>query len=308
MASHLPMRKQRTLLVRYALPSLALFTLASLAHAADTSVIARVGGKDITVAEIEPYLSKVESSDREKLLKNPAALNQIVRKLIAQQLIYKEAVASGWDKQPEVIAQLDQLKQGAIAETYLQSVAKVPDNYPSAADVEATFQARKASLIVPRQLLISQIFIPRPAEAAEVEKASDRVEALAKSLKQPNADFKAIAQSVNDDPQGQGRGGEIGWLAETDIQPEIRSRLAGLPKNGITEIIKQADGWYILKVSDIKESRPATLDEVRDQITQLLRNERARLNREAYLAKIQQQNPISINELDLSKLLTAGQN
>lgn len=299
------MRKQRTLLGRYALPSLALFTLASLAHAADTSVIARVGGKDITVSEIEPYLSKVESSDREKLLKNPAALNQVVRKLIAQQLIYKEAVASGWDKQPEVIEQLDQLKQGAIAETYLQSVAKVPDNYPSAADVEATFEARKASLIVPRQLLISQIYIPRPTDAAEVEKASARVEALAKTLKQPNADFAAIALSVNDDPQG-GRGGEIGWLAETDIQPEIRSRLTGLPKNGITEIIKQADGWYILKVSDIKESRPATLDEVRDQITQLLRNERARLNREAYLAKIQQQNPISINELDLSKLLTAG--
>jgi len=301
------MRKQRTLLVRYALPSFALFTLASLAHAADTSVIARVGGKDITVAEIEPYLSKVESSDREKLLKNPAALNQIVRKLIAQQLIYKEAVASGWDKQPEVIEQLDQLKQGAIAETYLQSVAKVPDNYPSAADVEATFEARKANLILPRQLLISQIFIPRPADATDLEKASARVDALAKSVKQPNADFNAIALKVNDDPQG-GRGGEIGWLAESDIQPEIRGRLSALPKNGITEVIKQDDGWYILKVSDIKESRPATLDEVRDQITQLLRNERARLNREAYLAKIQQQNPISINELDLSKLLTTGQN
>lgn len=201
--------------------------------------------------------------------------------------------------------QLEQLKQGAIAETYLQSIAKVPDSYPSEADVEAAYQARKATLIVPRQLQLSQIYIARPADSnkAALEKAGARVEALTKSLKQPSADFAAIAQTVADDPELEGRGGEIGWLAETDIQPEVRSRIGSLPKGGLSEVIKLPDGWYILKVQDIKESRPATLDEVRDQLTQLLRNDRARLNREAYLAKLQQQNPVSLNELELAQLI-----
>jgi len=295
---------------RHALAGLAFLSLTSLASAADSAVIAKVGDTTIKLDEIKPFFAKLSETDRDALTKNPSALNQVVRKLIIQQLLYKEALASGWEKQPEVIAQLEQLKQGAIAETYIQSIAKVPDNYPTAAEVEATFDAKKATLIVPRQLQLSQIYVPRPSDQdkAAVDKAAARVEAIAKSLKAPNADFAAIAQSVSTDPELNGRGGEIGWLTETDIQPEVRSRISSLPKGGLTEVIKLPDGWYILKVQDIKESRPATLDEVRDQIVQALRNERARLNREAYLAKIQQQNPVSINELELSQLINTAKN
>jgi parvulin-like peptidyl-prolyl isomerase len=296
---------------RHTLAGLAFLSIASLASAADSSaVIAKVGDTTIKLDEIKPFFAKLSASDRDALTKNPAALNQVVRKLIVQQLLYKEALTAGWEKQPEVIAQLEQLKQGAIAETYIQSIAKVPDTYPTAAEVEATYDAKKATLIVPRQLQLSQIYVPRPSDQdkAAVDKAAARVEVIAKSLKAPNADFVAIAQSVATDPELNGRGGEIGWLTETDIQPEVRSRISGLPKGGLTEVIKLPDGWYILKVQDIKESRPATLDEVRDQIVQALRNERARLNREAYLAKIQQQNPVSINELELSQLINTAKN
>lgn len=295
---------------RQVLAGLAFLSIASLASAADSAVIAKVGDTTIKLDEIKPFFAKLSSTDRDALTKNPAALNQVVRKLIVQQLLYKEALANGWEKQPEVVAQLEQLKQGAIAETYIQSIAKVPDSYPTAAEVEATYDAKKATLIVPRQLQLSQIYIPRPSDQDKtaVDKAAARVDAIAKSLKAPNADFSAIAQTVANDPELNGRGGDIGWLTETDIQPEVRSRISTLPKGGLTEVIKLPDGWYILKVQDIKESRPATLDEVRDQIVQALRNERARLNREAYLTKIQQQNPVSINELELSQLIGTAKN
>jgi len=295
---------------RPVLTGAALFSVITLAQAADTAVIAKVGDVSITATEIEPYFAKISKGDRDALEQNPAALTQVVRKLIAQQLLYKEAVANGWERQPEVVAQLEQLKQGAIAETYLQSIAKVPDSYPSAAELDAAYQARKATLVLPRQLQLSQIYVARPADSdkAAVDKAAARVEAIAKGLKQPGADFAAVAESVANDPEIEGRGGELGWLVENDIQPEVRTRIASLNKGGLSEIIKLPDGWYILKVQDVKESRPATFDEVREQLTQLLRNERARLNREAYLAKLQQQNPVSLNELALSQLIkTQGQ-
>lgn len=295
---------------RPALAGLAFLSLTSLATAADSQVIARVGDTDIKVNEIEPFFSKLSEADRDALTKNPAALNQIVRKLIVQQLLYKEALTNGWEKEPAVIAQIEQLKQNAIAETYLQSIAKVPDNYPSPAELDAAYQAKKATLIVPKQVKVSQIFIARPPEEnkAAVDKAAAQVEALAKSVKQSGADFDAIAKTVGENPEIEGRGGDIGWLAENDIQPEVRTRIASLTKGGISEIIKLPDGWYILKIQDVKESRPATFDEVKDQLTQLLRNERARLNREAYIAKIQQQNPVSINELGLSQLVEVPKN
>jgi parvulin-like peptidyl-prolyl isomerase len=277
---------------------------------ADPVVIARVGDTDIKADEIKPYLDKLSSADRDALAKNPSALNQAVRKLIIQQLVYKEAISSGWDKQPDVIKQLDQVRQNAIAETYIQSVAKVPDGYPSADDIQAAYDAKKALLILPRQLRLAQIYIPRPTQddKAALAKAEARLDAAVKNLKQPNADFLAVGQAIANDPENGARAGEIGWVAETNLQPEIRSRIAGLTKNAVTDTIKQPDGWYILKVLEVKESRQATLDEVSDQLARALRSERARLNQEAYLTKLQQQNPVSINELDLSKLVANPKN
>ena len=122
-------------------------------------------------------------------------------------------------------------------------------------------------------------------------------------MKVKQGDFAALARAESDEPQSAARGGEIGWLQESAIQPEIRTKVSSLAKGAVSDSIQLGDGWYFVKVLDIREPRTATLDEVRDQLKKVLRAERARLNREAYLAKLQQQNPMAINELALSKLL-----
>jgi len=61
--------------------------------------------------------------------------------------------------------------------------------------------------------------------------------------------------------------------------------------------------WHIIKVLDIKERYTPSLDEIRLQLTERLRAERARQLSQEYVAKLLQQTPVSINELGLSKLL-----
>lgn len=275
---------------------------APLARAAD-DVIARVGDQEIKAAQVTPYLENLNESDRATLLKNPAALSQAVRTLILQQILLKEAIASGWDKTPEVAEQLDRLRQGAIAETYLQSIAKVPEGYPSEEEIKTVYEARKSDLQVPTQIRLAQIFIAAPKDAPKdaQDKAKARIDDVAKAVK--SGDFAAIAREKSEERETASRGGEVGWLAETQIQPEIRSKVASLSKGSVTEPVRLGDGWYVVKVLEVNEAHTATLDEVRDQLIKLLRTERARANREAYLAKLQQQSPIALDELGLSKLL-----
>ena len=272
------------------------------AHAAD-DIIAKVGDQEIKTSQILPYLNNLSEADRSALLKNPAALSQAVRTLILQQILFKEAVASGWDKTPDVAAQLDRLRQGAIAETYLQSIAKVPDGYPSDDDVKAVYEARKADLQIPAQIRLAQIYIAIPKDAPKEaqDKAKLRIDEISKSVK--SGDFSAVAREKSEERETASRGGEVGWLAESQIQPEIRSKVASLPKGAVTDPVRLPDGWYVIKVLDVKEAHTATFDEVRSQLITALRNERARANREAYLAKLQQQNPVALDELGLSKLL-----
>lgn len=292
-----------TILRRFLTPLLTPLILAApLARAAD-GIIARVGDQEIKAAQITPYLDNLSEQDRAALLKNPAALSQAVRTLILQQVLLKEAIATGWDKTPEVAEQLDRLRQGAIAETYLQSIAKVPEGFPSEEEIKTVYEARKSDLQVPTQIRLAQIFIAVPKDAPKdaQDKAKARIDEVAKAAKA--GDFAAVARDKSDERETASRGGEVGWLAETQIQPEIRSKVTSLSKGSVTEPIRLGDGWYVVKVLEVKEAHTATLDEVKDQLVKLLRTERARANREAYLSKLQQQTPIALDELGLSKLL-----
>jgi parvulin-like peptidyl-prolyl isomerase len=266
-------------------------------------VIARVGDAEIRAAEIKPYLDNVSGQDREVLAKNPAALSQAVRALILQQILFKEALAADWDKTPEVVGQIERIRQGAIAESYIQSVTRVPEGFPSEEDIRAVYEARKTDLKVPAQLRLAQVYvaIPKDADKPAQEKAKARADEVAKAAK--SGDFAALARAKSDERESASRGGEVGWLAESQIRPEIKAKVSGLAKGAVTEPLRLGDGWYVVKVLDTKDPHTATLDEVKDQLVRALRADRARANRDAYLAKLQQQTPVALDEIGLGKLL-----
>lgn len=274
------------------------------AQGAENPVLAKVGITEISAEEINPYLSSLSAVDREALNENPALLTQLVRSIILQELIYKEAAQSGWDKKADVQAQIARAQKNAVIESYLQAVTKVPDGYPGEAEVSAVYEARKASLLVPQQYRVAQIFVALPKEADQTatSAAQARIESIRKALKQ--SEFGEVARTQSDEPESAARGGEVGWLAEASLQPEIKTGIGKLSKNAVSEPIRLNDGWYFIKLIDENPPHTATLDEVRPQLERALRQERLRQNREAFVAKLQQQNPISLNELGLSTLLT----
>jgi peptidylprolyl isomerase len=280
--------------------TLALLAAVSLtlpAHAAD-SVIARAGDRDITIAQIQPYLASLSEADRAALTQNPAALSQAVRTLILQQVLLKEATASNWDEKPETQALLARVRDAAISESYLESVTKVPAGFPSDAEIKEVYEARKTELTLPKQLRLAQIFI---ANGTDPAKAKAKADALAKQVK--SGDFAALAKTNSDEPRSAANGGEIGLLPEESIQPAIRQALTSLAKGATAGPIELGDGLYFIKVLDIQEPRTATLDEIKPQIIRALRTERQNLNRQAYLQRLQAQTPITLDEIALPSLL-----
>jgi parvulin-like peptidyl-prolyl isomerase len=261
----------------------------------DSTVIARVGDAQVTAGEIRADIQNLDANTQAAAARDPSALSEVVRAILAQRLVLKEAREKKWDQNPAVTAALERLRDNAIAQTYLQSVSKPPDSYPSDAELQAAYDANKAQLIVPRQFDLAQIYIkdPKGSDASTAAKAQVKLD----------ADFAAIASADSDDPASAAKGGQLGWLAETRIQPEIRSQLGTLSKGTVSQPIRLDDGWHILKVVDVKEPYTPTLDEIRPQLSQKMRAERARADSQQYVAKLMQDNPVQINELALSKVL-----
>jgi parvulin-like peptidyl-prolyl isomerase len=275
-----------------------LLAAATPALAADP-VVARAGDKEITASQIQPYLAKVSPAERDALLQNPAALSRAVRTILLQRQLLDEAKSAEWEKKPETQALLARVRDAAIAESFLESVTALPPDYPGDAEITALYDSRKDALRLPTQYRLAQIFI---ASAEDKAKAKSEAGALAKQVK--SGDFADLAKANSDEPVSAAKGGEVGWLAEDSIQPAIRKALSGAGKDAIAGPIELGDGFYFVKILDLREPRTATLDEVRPQLIAALRQERAALNRQAYLERLQAKAPVTLNEIALPGLLS----
>ena len=287
--------------MRYPFISVAcvLFWNCALRAESENSIVGKIGDLEISAQEIKSALGDAPGSS------DPAMANQWVRSLLVQKFLLKEALAKKWEQRPEVKLQLERIRETSITESYLQSLCAPDKSYPSEAEVKQAYEANRESLRVPRQFRLGQIFIASPTDSdkAQLENATAKLDLVKQKLGVKAADFAAIAKEHSEEVQSASRGGEIGWLTEAQIQPEIRSLLPKLELNVISDPVKLDDGWHIIRVMDTKEANTPTLEQIRPQLVQQLRTEKAKANSQEFLARILKENPLAINELALSKLI-----
>jgi peptidylprolyl isomerase len=197
--------------------------------AAGDDVVARVGNINLSAGELRGYIAALGVRERAAIAQDPALLSQAVRMQLANRLVLQELEAKKWDQQPTVAAQLDKLRENALVELYLQTVSTPPASYPSDDEVQQVYDANRAALLMPRQFQLAQIFVALPKDADKTvdDKAKKAVDDIRHKLKTPGADFAAIA--IENDSK---TGGDLGWLPESQIRPEIRAQVMQLGKAG----------------------------------------------------------------------------
>jgi peptidylprolyl isomerase len=274
------------------------------ADKADDEVVARIAGRDVTTSEVRSFLAGLGAEQQAALARDPALLSQTLRLMLANQLVLKEANEKKWQDQPEIAAQLARVRDNAVVESYLQAISVPPESYPEEAEIQKAYDANKTAFIVPRQFRIAQIFVSLPAGADKTaeDQARKKLTDVQARLKQPKADFAAIAKELSDQRETAERGGEIGWLSEAQIRPEIKAQVMGLANNGVSELIKLDDGWHIIRLIETRASETRPLADVRAFLVQRLRTQRTETLRRAYLARLLEQSPPAINELGLAKV------
>ncbi len=287
-----------------------IMALPMMLSGADNAIIAKVGENEVKADDIKPFLEKLPLRDQLLLAKDSAAMNEFVRGIIIQQLVYKEALSKKWEQQPQVAAQLERVRQQAITQSYLQSVAVPPADYPTPAELQSAYDVlrKNNALQVPKQYHLAQIFIAcsKESDRDTESKAQSRLDIAVKAIK--SGDFSDIAKSQSDDVASAQRGGDLGFIAESQIQPEIRASITSLSKGGVTDPIRLNDGWHVVKVLEVKDPYTASLDDIKGSLVNELRNQRAQVLAKAYLAKLLQQYPLTLNEIAISKLINTKGN
>jgi len=268
------------------------------AESATDPVLGQAGDVTLTVRSLRPHITALPADQQAGLAADPAALAQYVRALLIQQLVVKKALAEKHDQQTEVAAQLIRAREAALAESYLNSLSQPDPGYPAEAELTAAYEAAKDQLQVPTSHQLAQIYI---AGAEDDAAAKGKLAEVTKALAAPAADFSVLARSHSDDASSAPHGGELGWLAESQIQPGIRSQLPKLKPGAVSAAIRQESGWHFIKLIDTRAAHTPPLDQIREPLAARLRQEKAARLRQDILIGLLGDNPIAINEIELSK-------
>ena len=260
-------------------------------------VVGSVGDLELHESEVLASLGTLGSVEKEALARDPATLNKLVRSMLVQRIVLQEALEKKWDEEPATQMLIKSTREAAIADSYLKAVNRPLESYPNETELRTAYENGRAALTVPRSFRLAQIFI------AEEPGADKKLRTIQQRLKDNPASFGKVAGEMSEEKESASRDGEIGWLSERQIQPEILAQLPKLKVNTVSTPVQLKDGWHILKVLDVREPFTPIFDHVRVQLAQRLRAEKSSANIQAYVSEVLQRHPVAINEVALSKLL-----
>jgi peptidylprolyl isomerase len=280
-----------------------LLVLAAAAPArADDPVIANLGTTPVKASEIKDFVDGLNPQQRAQADKDPKIMEQVVRSAIGQRLVLQEAAKAGWDKKPDVAAQIARARDQVVFTTYMRSIAlSASANYPTDADVKAAYDANRDRLL---QYHIAQIYLADPpgADPAALRAVDRKAHDIDKRAKAKGADFAALARANSEDPTSAAKGGELGWFSENQLLPEILGAVAALSDKGVSEPVHVAGGWHIVTLLGTK---PADFDQVKNQIAGVMREQKMAQASQAYVEKLLNDSKLTVNETAAASLFGA---
>jgi peptidylprolyl isomerase len=270
----------------------------------ETDVVASSGAISLRAADIERALALYSDSERHQILNSPPALDRFIREELIRRVLIEEAYTKGWHERPSVVAAMERAQEQALVASYMNNLTQPPDEYPDEAAVRAFYGKNQALFVRPRAYRIAQIYLAMPSgadpqtEAAVARRAAE----LAKLVAAPGAGFAALAHARSEHVPSAANGGDMGWLSEHELIPEIRVAVANLAKGVTSGPVRTAEGWHVLKLLDERPGGMRSLEEAREAILNTLRSQRTQENERAYLDELLRRVLITVDTRAVQRL------
>ncbi|MGA9391971.1 MAG: peptidylprolyl isomerase [Candidatus Sulfotelmatobacter sp.] len=148
-------------------------------------------------------------------------------------------------------------------------------------ELQSYYNQHRDQYRVPEQAKVSHILIktPLPGPDGKVDEkgaaeAQRRAEDILKQLK-AGAKFEDLAKKYSEDPGSAKEGGSLGWIGKGRTVPEFEKAAFSLPIGQISDLVKSSYGFHIIRVDARQEAHMNTLEEVKDQIEPILKQQKA---------------------------------
>jgi len=296
------------------------------------AVVARVNGKPILGRDLEGFvlreLASIGSPEWKNLREDYRGQLTLtgLNSLINSKLLYQRAVAVGTKAtDAEVQAELQKVAknyasdaefnaalasqntdrasleknlyetlaiQKYIDETVTKKIVVSPE------ELSKYYSSNPSQFNHPEIVKTSHILIQPAGDSPEQDTiAKQRAEAILARVKK-GEDFAKLARENSVDNSAS-QGGDMGFASKDGMEPEYAEAAFSLPVGGV-KLIKTRYGYHIIKVTDKKKEGLATLEEVKTELAQFLKNQKSQTELDKLVNELR-------NTAKIEILIPAGQ-
>jgi len=287
-------------------------------------VVARVNGEDISGAELNVAVARIEAqlgsplpdSDRSHVVR------ELLDQLIAYRLLTQEAASRGLSATDaeidsevafvqaqfptaEAFAQALAQQQSTLEEFRTETgrqlaVGRLIDAAVSSQvevtpeEVTAFYEANPDQFREGAQVRASHILIATEANDADaIDDARARAQDVLAQV-EAGGDFAALAREYSDDPGSGPSGGDLGYFGQGAMVPEFEQAAFALQPGETSGLVQSQFGFHIIRVVDRQPERMMPLDDVRDQLQQYLQGQGEQEATQAFIARLRDEGDVEV--------------
>jgi parvulin-like peptidyl-prolyl isomerase len=218
---------------------------------APDAVVLSAGGITVRRAEFEEAIKGLPQQYQEFAL-GPGK-KQFAEDFLRMKLLAAEGQKAGLEKDPEVVVQLNNIRDQIIAGAQLkkmQEAVKVSDE-----DLKKTYETRKNEFekVKARHILVafkgSPAAQPGKPELTE-EQAKAKAEGLRQKIETGAAKFEDLAKTDSDDIGSGETGGSLGEFGHGQMVPEFEQAAFATEIGKLSPVVRTQYGFHVIKVEE----------------------------------------------------------
>ena len=253
-----------------------------------TNAIAYIGKEALTTTDLFSLISPAS------LASMPVSQRKaLINTWISGEVLYKEALKEGIDKDPKVASDINKTKKQIITNAYVEKFLSA-NSMVSDSEVKAYYEKHKNDYRT--KLKVAHILLTDKDKANSVLK-----------LLHSGKTFSSLARKFSEDTITAKKGGVFGTFVRGDLAniPSFEDAAYNLKKVGdISGIVETPYGYHIIKLLARKRlAKPVKYEDVAYKIKSMLQYEKQKSILDKKIAELKQQMGVKINMDNLNKAL-----
>jgi peptidyl-prolyl cis-trans isomerase C len=253
--------------------------------------VAVVNGETITVQKLDQLYARLGTQMREQYEKvggKTAFLENYLRK----RLLIQEALKSGFDKRPDVQADMEASKESTLFDRYVRDV--VSSRIVTEEAARQYYDAHQSEFETPERLHVRHIVITASQagpQSRTKEQALEIMKRLAIQLRESNLatrsvtdpqaaaqlrinQFAQMARQYSEDASG-ASGGDLGWLTRGQLDPDFEAAAWNLTPGMPSGIVETKFGYHLILVEDKQPAGTQPFDQAKVSVREFLMTQHA---------------------------------